>query len=88
MDKVKSSYLTKMTHARHTFTDAQWQRIEPSMPLCKGRPGGAHRPFFDALLWMARTGAPWPDLPDLPERLGTLEQGVPALCVLVQKRLF
>ena len=68
MDKVKSSYLTKMTHASHTFTDAQWQRIEPSMPLCKGRPGGAHRPFFDALLWMARTGAPWRDL---PERLGT-----------------
>ena len=57
-----------MTQARHTVTDAQWQRIEPSMPPCKGRPGGAHRPFFDALLWMARTGAPWRDL---PERLGT-----------------
>ena len=31
-----------MTDARHTFTDAQWQRIEPSMPPCKGRPGGAY----------------------------------------------
>lgn len=56
-----------MTHARHTFTDAQWQRIEPLLPPCKGRPGGAHRTFFDALLWMARTGAPWRDL---PEQLG------------------
>ena len=56
-----------MTQERHIFSDAQWQRIEPSMPPCKGRPGGAHRPFFDALLWMARTGAPWRDL---PERLG------------------
>ncbi len=57
-----------MTDARHTFTDAQWQRIEPFMPPpCKGHPGGAHRKFFDVLLWMARTGAPWRDL---PERLG------------------
>ena len=37
------------------------------MPPCKGRPGGAHRAFFDALLWMARTGSP---LRELPERLG------------------
>ena len=36
-------------------------------PPCKGRPGGAHRKFFDALLWMDSTGAPWRDL---PERLG------------------
>ena len=56
-----------MTQERHIFTDGQWQRIEPSMPLCKGRPGGAQRTFFNALLWMARTGAAWRDL---PERLG------------------
>ena len=56
-----------MTDTRHIFSDAQWERIEPFMPPCKGRPGGAHRKFFDALLWMARTGAPWRDL---PERLG------------------
>ena len=53
-----------MTQERHTFSDAQWQRIEPSMPPCKGRPGGAHRAFFDALLWIARTGSPWRDLPE------------------------
>ena len=29
-----------MPAARHTFTDKQWQRIELSMPPCKGRPGG------------------------------------------------
>ena len=57
-----------MTAASHTFTDAQWQRIAPLMPPCKGRPGGAHRTFFDALLWMARTGAAWRDL---PKQLGT-----------------
>ena len=48
-----------MTPARHIFTDEQWQRIEPLLP--------PRRAFFDALLWMARTGAAWRDL---PERLG------------------
>ena len=38
------------------------------MPPRKGRPGGTHRTFFEARLWMPRTGAPWRDL---PERLGT-----------------
>ena len=57
-----------MTQERHIFTDAQWQCIEPSMPPCKGRPGGALRAFFDALLWIARTGSPWRDL---PKRLGS-----------------
>jgi len=56
-----------MTPARHTFTDEQWQRIEPLLPPCRGRPGGAHRTFFDAQLWMVRTGAAWRDL---PKRLG------------------
>ena len=56
-----------MTCTRHTFTDEQWERIDPLLPPCKGRPGGAQRKYFDALLWMARTGAAWRDL---PERLG------------------
>ena len=33
----------------------------------KIRPGGANRTFFNTLLWIARTGAPWRDL---SERLG------------------
>ena len=43
------------------------QRIEPLLPPGKGRPGGAHRTFCNALLWMARTGTAWRDL---PEQLG------------------
>ena len=53
-----------MTQERHIFTDGQSQRIEPSMPPCKGRPSGAQRTFFNALLCMARTGAAWRDLPE------------------------
>lgn len=64
MNAVQSSDLTRMPHTRHTFPDEQWQRIAPLLPPCKGRPGGALRTFFDALLWMARTGAPWRDLPE------------------------
>ncbi|WP_210546571.1 IS5 family transposase [Rhodoferax sp. PAMC 29310] len=56
-----------MTQEWHSFTDAQWERIALRLPPCKGRPGGVHRTFFNALLWMARTGAAWRDL---PERLG------------------
>jgi transposase len=56
-----------MTRTRHTVTDEQWECLEPLLPPCKGRPGGGQRAFFNALLWMANTGAPWRDL---PERLG------------------
>jgi len=56
-----------MTQERHSFTDEQWERIALRLPPCKGRPGGEQRTFFNALLWMARTGAAWRDL---PERLG------------------
>lgn len=52
-----------MTDTRHTYTDEQWARIDPLLPPCKGRLGGAQRTFFNALLWMARTGSPWRDLP-------------------------
>jgi transposase len=55
---------------RHAITDADWERIKDLLP---GRPGQHgkvardNRQFLDAVLWIARTGAPWRDL---PERLG------------------
>jgi transposase len=55
---------------RHAITDADWDRIKDLLP---GRPGqtgwlaAANRRFIDAVLWIAKTGAPWRDL---PERLG------------------
>lgn len=53
------------------MTDAQWQRIEHRVPGKagdRGATGKDNRRFVDAVLWIARTGAPWRDLP--PE-LGT-----------------
>jgi transposase len=52
------------------LTDDQWVRLAPLMPGgCKGKRGPRtnNRLFMDAILWMARSGARWRDL---PERFG------------------
>ena len=51
---------------RRELTDAQWRRIERLVPGKKGdrgRAGEDNRRFVDAVLWLARAGAPWRDLP-------------------------
>jgi transposase len=54
---------------RHELTDAEWQRLQPLLPprARTGRPPKEHRTIINALLWLAKTGAPWRDL---PERFG------------------
>jgi transposase len=53
---------------RHALTDREWTRLEPLLPKRRtGRPPKNHRTILDALLWLAKTGAPWRDL---PERFG------------------
>ena len=50
--------------------DDQWDRIMPFVPggrKGKRGPRSNNRRFIDALLWMARSGARWRDL---PERFG------------------
>jgi putative transposase len=51
---------------RHRLSDEQWVRIEhllPGKPGDPGRSGNDNRLFVDAIIWMARTGTPWRDLP-------------------------
>jgi transposase len=53
---------------RFSLTDAQWTKMEPfclGKPTDPGRTGGDTRLFTEAVLWIARTGSPWRDLPTL-----------------------
>lgn len=55
---------------RHELSDEQWAQIEPLLPGRKGDPGRSgenNRLFVDAVVWIAKTGALWRDL---PERFG------------------
>jgi transposase len=50
---------------RHAISDADWERIKGLLP--NHGPEGNRRRFVDAILYVARTGIPWRDL---PERFG------------------
>ncbi len=52
---------------RDVLTDEQWKRIENFLPGRVGHVGGTapdNRLFLEAVLWTARTGSPWRDLPE------------------------
>ena len=52
---------------RYEISDEDYERIKPLLP---GKPGDLgrnadnNRRFINAVLWIARTGAPWDDLPE------------------------
>ena len=51
---------------RHELTDAEWDAIEAMLPGRAGDPGrhaADNRLFVNAVLYVARTGIPWRDLP-------------------------
>lgn len=51
---------------RKVLTDARWKKIEALLPGKSSDPGrtaGDNRLFVEAVLWIARTGSPWRDLP-------------------------
>jgi transposase len=57
-------------HQRHAICDDDWDRIKDLLPGRPGQPGVTakdNRLFVNAVLWIAKTGAPWRDL---PERFG------------------
>ena len=60
---------------RLVLTDAQWAKMAPhclGKPSDPGRSGGDSRLFVEAVLWIARTGSPWRDLPAVFGRWNTV----------------
>lgn len=61
---------------RYELTDQEWEQIAPLLPPEKtnkpGRPSKDNRSMINAMVWMARSGAPWRDL---PERYGPWKTG-------------
>lgn len=59
---------------RYELTDQEWERIEPLFPPEKtgklGHPPKDNCMMLNAMVWLARSGAPWRDL---PERYGPWE---------------
>lgn len=56
---------------RHELNDTEWSRLEPLLPVERGRRGRpselSNRVFMNSILYIAKTGVPWRDL---PERFG------------------
>jgi transposase len=55
---------------RYELTDDEWDSIKDLLPGKPGDPGGRaedNRRFVNAVIWIARSGAPWRDL---SERFG------------------
>jgi len=59
---------------RYELTDFEWSRISKYFPEKEagtpGRPPRPHRLIVNGIVWIARSGAPWRDL---PERFGPWE---------------
>lgn len=53
---------------RYEISNAEWEKIEDMLPRevsgDRGRPRKDNRLMLNALMWLARSGAPWRDLPD------------------------
>ena len=52
---------------RHNISDEKWFRIKHLLPGQAGQVGITakdNRLFFNAVLWIGKTGAPWRDLPE------------------------
>ena len=59
---------------RYELQDYEWERISKyfpeKIPGTPGRPPNPHRPIVNGIVWIARSGAPWRDM---PERYGSWE---------------
>ncbi len=59
---------------RYELTDSEWEKVNKYFPEkapgTRGRPPKPIRPVINGIVWIAKSGAPWRDL---PERYGPWE---------------
>ena len=59
---------------RYELTDEEWEQVKdllpPELTGKKGKPRKDNRNMLNAMVWLARSGAPWRDI---PERFGPWE---------------
>ena len=61
------AHLRRLAGDAARLRDDQWARIEGMLPGKvgdRGRSAKDNRRFVEAVLWIARTGSPWRDLPE------------------------
>ena len=70
-DKIKKKGADIMLR-RYELTDQEWEQVAALLPPEKtgkpGRPSKDNRTMLNGMVWIARSGAPWRDL---PERYGS-----------------
>ena len=50
---------------RYEVRDEEWDRIKEHIPTAKtGRPPKDHRQMLNGMMWLAKSGAMWEDLPE------------------------
>ena len=56
--------VTNMKARRYELTDKEWELVQPLIPISHtGRPQKDIRAHLNGILWFARSGARWSDLP-------------------------
>lgn len=49
---------------RGDLSEAEWELVEPHLPLGERGPIPDLRRYFNAVMWRFRTGSPWRDIPE------------------------
>jgi hypothetical protein len=65
-DRARSSTTTLRADEGAPLTDKEWEMVEPLLPHKPpaGRPYNDHRTVLDGIMWVARTGSSWREMPE------------------------
>ena len=77
---------------RYEINDTEWEVLEDLLPPERtgkpGRPSGDNRTALNGILWIAKSGAAWRDLPERYGSWSTLYDKFARRCAKIQKVVF